>query len=38
MWVGRLFLSLVLAGFASAASAQTWSPDQQEIWRFEEQQ
>jgi hypothetical protein len=33
-----LFLSLVLVGFASAASAQTWSPEQQEIWQFEEQQ
>lgn len=31
-------LSLVLAVFTSAASAQTWSPDQQEVWRFEEQQ
>ena len=31
-------LSLALAVFAGAASAQTWSPDQQEIWRFEEQQ
>ncbi|HYO46056.1 MAG TPA: nuclear transport factor 2 family protein [Gemmatimonadota bacterium] len=38
MWVRHLFLSLVLAGFASAASAQTWSAEQQEIWRFEEQQ
>jgi hypothetical protein len=31
-------LSLALAVFAGAAAAQTWSPDQQEIWRFEEQQ
>ncbi len=31
-------LSLALAVFAGAASAQTWNPDQQEIWRFEEQQ
>jgi hypothetical protein len=31
-------LSLVLVAFTGAASAQTWSPDQQEIWRFEEQQ
>ena len=31
-------LSLALAAFAGAAAAQTWSPDQQEIWRFEEQQ
>ena len=32
------FLSLILAAFAGAAAAQTWSPDQQEIWRFEELQ
>jgi hypothetical protein len=32
------FLSLALLAFAGAAAAQTWSPDQQEIWRFEEQQ
>jgi hypothetical protein len=38
MRVRVLFLSLMLAGFASAASAQTWSPEQQEIWQFEEQQ
>ncbi len=31
-------LSLALAVVAGAASAQTWNPDQQEIWRFEEQQ
>ena len=31
-------LSLALAAFAGIATAQTWSPDQQEIWRFEEQQ
>jgi len=31
-------LSLALAVFAGAASAQTWNPDQQEIWKFEEQQ
>ena len=31
-------LSLALAAFAGIAAAQTWSPDQQEIWRFEEQQ
>jgi hypothetical protein len=31
-------LSLALVAFAGAAAAQTWSPDQQEIWRFEEQQ
>jgi hypothetical protein len=31
-------LSLALAAFAGAAAAQTWSPEQQEVWRFEEQQ
>ena len=31
-------LSLALTAFASTAAAQTWSADQQEIWRFEEQQ
>lgn len=31
-------LSLALAVFAGAASAQTWSPEQQEIWKLEEQQ
>jgi len=31
-------LFLALAAFAGAAMAQTWSPEQQEIWRFEEQQ
>jgi hypothetical protein len=30
------FLGLAL--YASTASAQTWSPEQQEIWRLEEQQ
>jgi hypothetical protein len=38
MWCRRLFLSFALVSFASAANAQTWSPEQQEIWRFEEQQ
>ncbi|HXW06149.1 MAG TPA: nuclear transport factor 2 family protein [Vicinamibacterales bacterium] len=33
---GLIFLALV--GAAGAASAQTWSPEQQEIWKFEEQQ
>ncbi len=32
------FLLLSLAGISSLASAQTWSPEQQEIWRFEELQ
>ena len=31
-------LYLALTAFAGAAAAQTWNPDQQEIWRFEEQQ
>lgn len=31
-------LSLMLCGFAGAASAQTWSAEQQEIWKVEEQQ
>jgi hypothetical protein len=30
--------ALALAAFTTAASAQTWSPDQQELWRLEEQQ
>ncbi len=34
--VGLLFLVPVV--FAAAASAQTWTPEQQEIWRFEELQ
>jgi hypothetical protein len=39
MWAPRhLFVVLMMAGFASAASAQTWSPEQQEIWQFEEEQ
>ncbi len=31
-------LSLLMVAFAGAAMAQTWTADQQEIWRFEEQQ
>ena len=38
MCVRGLSLSLALAVSAGVASAQTWSPDQQEILRFEEQQ
>lgn len=40
MSVRRLWLSLplALALVASAASAQTWSAEQQEIWKLEEQQ
>ena len=40
MSVRRLCLSLplALALVASAASAQTWSAEQQEIWKLEEQQ
>jgi len=33
---GLLFVALV--AFTGVASAQTWSPEQQEIWRFEELQ
>ena len=29
---------LVLVALVGTASAQTWSPEQQEIWKFEEQQ
>jgi hypothetical protein len=36
--VSMTILSLALCGFAGAAAAQTWSPEQQEIWKFEEQQ
>jgi ketosteroid isomerase-like protein len=38
MWIRGLLVSFALVVLASAASAQTWSPEQQEIWRFEEQQ
>ncbi len=40
MWIRRLTLIVpfALAASASAASAQTWSPEQQEIWKLEEQQ
>ena len=31
-------LCLVLIGFAAAAHAQTWTPEQQEIWKLEELQ
>ena len=31
-------LSLGLTAFAGAACAQSWSPEQQEIWKLEEQQ
>ncbi len=33
-----VFLSLFLVGIASVASAQTWSSEQQEVWRLEELQ
>jgi len=36
--VSLCLFSLALSAFAGAVSAQTWSPEQQEIWRFEEQQ
>jgi ketosteroid isomerase-like protein len=38
MWIRGLLASFALVVLASAATAQTWSPEQQEIWRFEEQQ
>jgi len=31
-------VAVALSGFAGVASAQTWSPEQQEIWQFEQQQ
>ena len=31
-------LLLAMTAYAPAASAQTWSPEQQEIWRLEDQQ
>jgi hypothetical protein len=31
-------VSAALCGFAGVASAQTWNPEQQEIWQFEQQQ
>ena len=31
-------MSLTLSVFSGAAAAQTWNPEQQEIWQFEEQQ
>lgn len=33
-----LIVPFALAALASAASAQTWSADQQEVWKLEEQQ
>ena len=38
MSVRHWSLSLTLVAFAGMASAQTWSPEQQEVWRVEEQQ
>lgn len=40
MFARRLFLSfpIALALVASAASAQTWSTDQQDVWKVEDQQ
>ena len=34
----RALASAVLLAWAGAASAQTWTPEQQEIWKLEEQQ
>ena len=36
--VRRFLCLLALFGVAAIASAQNWTPEQQEIWRFEEQQ
>ncbi len=36
--VSLVFLVLAFAVLAAPASAQTWSPEQKEIWAFEEQQ
>ena len=36
--VRSTFAILALVAVAGKASAQTWSPEQQEIWKFEEQQ
>ena len=40
MWIRRLALIIpcAFAAAASAASAQTWTQEQQELWKFEEQQ
>ncbi len=38
MRIRGAFLSLALVGFASGAQAQTWSPEEQEIWQFEQEQ
>ncbi len=38
MLVRHVLVSFALIAFASVAAAQTWSPEQQEIWHFEEQQ
>jgi hypothetical protein len=31
-------VSIALCGFAGTAGAQTWSPEQQELWKLEQQQ
>ena len=36
--VHRFLCLLTLFGVAAVANAQNWTPEQQEIWRFEEQQ
>jgi hypothetical protein len=36
--VSLVFLVLAFAVLAGPASAQTWTPEQQEIWAFEDQQ
>jgi Domain of unknown function (DUF4440) len=36
--VSIIAISLALSAFAGEASAQAWSPEQQEIWKLEQQQ
>jgi hypothetical protein len=38
MSLRHVLVAVVLTAFASVAAAQTWSPEQQEVWRVEEQQ
>jgi ketosteroid isomerase-like protein len=38
MKIRQLWLAVALLAFAGAASAQTWSAEQKEIWQFEETQ
>lgn len=36
--LSRVLTTCILAAVAGAASAQSWSPEQQELWKLEEQQ